>query len=56
VTASVLASISASGQPERDWGDVEGPLTYEVMADDTVAYLEGVVGGPAHLVGWSGRV
>jgi pimeloyl-ACP methyl ester carboxylesterase len=33
--------------------DVEGPLTYEVMADDTVAYLDGVVGGPAHLVGWS---
>ena len=33
--------------------DVPGPLTYEVMADDTVAYLERVVGGPAHLVGWS---
>jgi pimeloyl-ACP methyl ester carboxylesterase len=33
--------------------DVEGPLTYDVMADDTVAYLETVVGGPARLVGWS---
>ena len=33
--------------------DVEGPLTYGVMADDTVAYLDRVVGGPAHLVGWS---
>jgi pimeloyl-ACP methyl ester carboxylesterase len=33
--------------------DVEGPLSYDVMADDTVAYLDGVVGGPAHLVGWS---
>ena len=33
--------------------DVEGPLSYGVMADDTVAYLDGVVGGPAHLVGWS---
>jgi pimeloyl-ACP methyl ester carboxylesterase len=33
--------------------DVEGPLSYEVMADDTVAYLDRVVGGPAHLVGWS---
>jgi len=33
--------------------DVPGPLTYDVMADDTVAYLDGVVGGPAHLVGWS---
>jgi pimeloyl-ACP methyl ester carboxylesterase len=43
--------------PERrghaDTPDVPGPLTYEVMADDTVAYLEEVVGGPAHLVGWS---
>jgi hypothetical protein len=27
--------------------DVPGPLTYQVMADDTVAYLDGVVGGPA---------
>jgi pimeloyl-ACP methyl ester carboxylesterase len=33
--------------------DVPGPLTYEVMAGDTVAYLDGVVGGAAHLVGWS---
>jgi pimeloyl-ACP methyl ester carboxylesterase len=33
--------------------DVEGPLTYGVMADDTAAYLDRVVGGPAHLVGWS---
>ena len=27
--------------------DVEGPLSYGVMADDTVAYLDAVVGGPA---------
>jgi pimeloyl-ACP methyl ester carboxylesterase len=33
--------------------DVPGPLTYGVMADDTVAYIDGVVGGPARLVGWS---
>jgi pimeloyl-ACP methyl ester carboxylesterase len=33
--------------------DVEGPLTYSVMADDTVAYLEQEADGPAHLVGWS---
>ncbi|MFJ6852585.1 alpha/beta fold hydrolase [Streptomyces sp. NPDC091271] len=33
--------------------DVEGPLTYQDMADDTVAFLETVVGEPAHLVGWS---
>jgi pimeloyl-ACP methyl ester carboxylesterase len=33
--------------------DVEGPLTYELMAQDTIAFLEAVVGGPAHLVGCS---
>ncbi|MEU5110047.1 alpha/beta hydrolase [Streptomyces longwoodensis] len=33
--------------------DVEGPLSYRDMADDTAAFLDRVVGGPAHLVGWS---
>ncbi|MEV4619028.1 alpha/beta hydrolase [Asanoa sp. NPDC049573] len=33
--------------------DVDGPLSYAVMADDMVAYLEQGVGAPAHLVGWS---
>ncbi|MCB5168355.1 alpha/beta hydrolase [Streptomyces bambusae] len=33
--------------------DVEGPLSYQVMADDTVEFLEAVVREPAHLVGWS---
>ena len=33
--------------------DVPGPLTYSVMAEDTIAYLDAVVPGPAHLVGWS---
>ena len=33
--------------------DVQGPLSYEAMASDTEAYLDGVVGARAHLVGWS---
>jgi pimeloyl-ACP methyl ester carboxylesterase len=33
--------------------DVPGPFTYELFADDTVAFLDEVVGGPAHLVGYS---
>jgi pimeloyl-ACP methyl ester carboxylesterase len=33
--------------------DVEGPITYELMAQDTIAFLETVVGGSAHLIGWS---
>lgn len=33
--------------------DVDGPITYELMAADTAAFLETVVGGPAHLLGYS---
>ena len=32
---------------------VEGPITFDAMADDTIAFLDSVVGGPAHLVGCS---
>lgn len=33
--------------------DVDGPLSYHDMANDTAEFLDSVVGGPAHLVGWS---
>ena len=33
--------------------DLEGPLSYDVMANDTIGFLEAVVGDPAHLLGWS---
>ncbi len=33
--------------------DVEGPISYELMADDTIAFMEALGTGPAHLVGWS---
>jgi pimeloyl-ACP methyl ester carboxylesterase len=33
--------------------DVEGPLSYRDMAQDTIEFLASVVGVPAHLVGWS---
>jgi pimeloyl-ACP methyl ester carboxylesterase len=33
--------------------DVAGPITYELMANDTIAFLENVAGGPAHLIGYS---
>ena len=33
--------------------DVDGPITYQLMADDTIAFLDAVVGGPADLVGHS---
>jgi pimeloyl-ACP methyl ester carboxylesterase len=33
--------------------DVPGPISYELMAHDTIAFLEQVVRGPAHVVGHS---
>jgi pimeloyl-ACP methyl ester carboxylesterase len=33
--------------------DVDGPITYDLMAAETIAFLEQVVGGPAHLLGHS---
>jgi len=33
--------------------DTDEPFHYDEMADETIAFLEDVVGGPAHLVGWS---
>jgi pimeloyl-ACP methyl ester carboxylesterase len=33
--------------------DVEGPIDFERTTDDTIAFLEQVVGGPADLVGFS---
>ena len=36
-----------------DTPDVEEPITYQLMTDDTIALLEQVVGEPADLVGHS---
>ena len=33
--------------------DLEGPITFDLMADDAIAFLESVVERPAHLVGCS---
>jgi pimeloyl-ACP methyl ester carboxylesterase len=33
--------------------DVDGPISYDLMARDTIAFLERVVGGPAYLLGHS---
>lgn len=33
--------------------DVEGPITYDLMAQDTIEFVEAVLDGPAHLVGHS---
>ena len=33
--------------------DIDAPFHYDDMATETIGVLEAVVGGPAHLVGWS---
>jgi pimeloyl-ACP methyl ester carboxylesterase len=33
--------------------DVEGPITYQLMADETIAFLDTVIGEPVDLVGHS---
>ncbi len=33
--------------------DIDGPITYEIMADDTIAFIDALGIGPAHVVGWS---
>lgn len=33
--------------------DPDGPISYQILADDIAAFLEDVVGKPAHLVGVS---
>ena len=33
--------------------DGDGPITFDLMVDDTIAFIERVVGGPAHLAGHS---
>jgi pimeloyl-ACP methyl ester carboxylesterase len=52
-----LASRFRLYLPERrghgHTADVEGPLTLELMSQDTVAFLETIVRQPAHLVGFS---
>ena len=55
--ADLLAPSYRVHRPERRGhgrtADQPGPITYRNMAADTVAYLEAVGVGPAHLVGWS---
>lgn len=36
--------------------DAAGPITLEVMAQDTIAFLDKLAGGPVRLVGYSGAV
>jgi pimeloyl-ACP methyl ester carboxylesterase len=52
-----LASTFRVYRPDRRGhgrtADVPGPMSYESMADETIAFLGQVVGGPAYVVGHS---
>lgn len=52
-----LAAHFSTFTPERRahgrTPDIEGPITFEGMAHDTIRFLETVVGGPASLLGVS---
>lgn len=53
---AITAQFRALTPERRGHGhtpDVEGPIGFELMAHDTIEFLETVVGGPAHLVGCS---
>jgi pimeloyl-ACP methyl ester carboxylesterase len=56
-TPALVAAGFAVYAPERrghaHTPDVDGPLTYAAMADDTIGYLAQLLPGGAHLVGWS---
>lgn len=56
-TLPALAEHFRSFTPERRahgrTPDVDGPISFGLMAGDTIAFLETVVRGPAHLVGIS---
>src|SRR5215211_4746660 len=45
--------IAAERRGHGHTPDLEGPLSYDVMSADTIGFVDAVVGGPAHLVGWS---
>jgi len=55
--ADALSSQFHLFMPERrghgHTADVEGPITFDLMADDTIRFLERIVGHPAHLLGYS---
>jgi pimeloyl-ACP methyl ester carboxylesterase len=55
--AGLLAERFRVYMPERRatgrTPDVEGPLTYPIMAEDTIAWMAAVGLSSAHLVGWS---
>ncbi len=51
--AESLRVMAPERQGHGHTADAEGPLSYVLMAEDIIGFSETVVGGPAHIVGWS---
>jgi pimeloyl-ACP methyl ester carboxylesterase len=56
-TMDALSGLFRAYAPEqRAHGrtpDVDGPVSFELMAQDTIAFIDSVIGGPVYLVGCS---
>jgi pimeloyl-ACP methyl ester carboxylesterase len=56
-TTDALSQVFHAYTPERRahgrTPDVDGPLSYEAMAQDTIAFIETVIGTPVYLLGYS---
>jgi pimeloyl-ACP methyl ester carboxylesterase len=56
-TMDALSQVFHAYTPERRGHgrtpDVDGPFSYEVMAQDTIVFIETVVGRPVYLLGYS---
>lgn len=53
VLAERYRTYAVDRRGHGSYPDTDAPFHYDEMADETIAFLEAVVGGPAHLVGWS---
>jgi len=53
LTAAGFAVYSPERVGHARTPDRDGPYSHYAMAEETSAFIEVVVGGPAHLVGWS---
>lgn len=56
-TVAGLARVFRAYTPERRahgrTPDVDGPISYDLMARDTIAFIETVIGQPVYLMGYS---
>jgi pimeloyl-ACP methyl ester carboxylesterase len=56
-TVAALSQVLHAYTPEQRahgrTADTDGPLSFELMAADTIAFIEGIIGQPVHVLGVS---